>query len=402
MPIFQYKAKSHNAQTVNGEIAAQNKSEAIEKINQLGLMPILIEEEGGCKASSLGSFGAARVSMKELFTFSRQLSHLLRAGISLLRGLEILRQQTTSEHFRSVILQIYTGIKDGKTLADCLAQHPKIFSTLYVAMVRAGEESGQLKEMIASMAEYSRSQTEIASKVRAAVAYPFIMAIVGVGTIIFMLIFVMPRITGLFVHMEQQLPWITVFFIRASEFFTHAWWILIIGVMAIVGAIRKFIDTPAGHRSYSGFQLNLPFWGSFVMKVQLARFCRSLELLLKSGIPLLRALRLSIPIVDNDFIRDQFEGAFEALSGGNSFGQSLKRARYLPVIMSDLISVAEESGALVTTLYDMANEYEAEVNEQIKILTTLLEPLMIVFVGGIVGFMAMAMLLPIFKLNIGR
>ena len=399
MSIFYYKAKNKVAETISGQIFAQNKEEAIEKINQLGLMPIAVEDPVGESAAATQAL-SGKVNVKEIYVFSRQLASLLKAGLPLLSALQTIEQQVSHLYFRGIISRIILGIKDGASLGDCLAQHPQIFSSLYVAMIRAGEESGQLKDMLVSMAEHLKNQNEIITKIRTALAYPLIMLFVGLGTVVFMLTYVMPRLTHLFVDVHQNLPLPTVIVMVSSELLQKWWMVILLIVFILAFFIRRWVVSPLGHVVLSRVQLNLPWWGQFVFNIQLARFCRSLELLLKSGISILRALKLSIPVVSNAVIREQLERCHDDLVGGNSLGESLKRSSKIPGIVGDLIAVGEESGSLANTLQEIADDYERDISETIKVLTTLLEPIMIIVMGSVIGFMVMAMLLPIFQLDI--
>ncbi len=404
MPLFYYKAKNKSAETINGEVLAQTKDEAIEKINFLGLIPVMISDTPQMTASTAAAkqqnSSRGRISVKEVSVFSRQLASLLKTGIPLLRALEILEKQTGNAYFRSVLGTVGRGIKDGQSLADALVQHPNIFSPLYVAMINSGEESGQLREMLSYMADYLKSQDEVASKVKTAMVYPLVLLCLGIGTVIFLLAFVMPRVTNLFGDMKQVLPLPTVIVIHLSEFLRKSWLFVAVFVLSAVLLVKKGIATPAGHRMLSSFQLNLPVWGPLILKAEMAWFCRSMEMLLKSGVSILRAIKLSVPLIGNDILREQFERCHKDLMEGRSMGRSLKHSRYVPSMVGDMIAIGEESGSLSSALQNIADDYEQDVRETIRVLTTLLEPLMIVVVGSIIGFMVIAMLLPIFQLDI--
>ena len=401
MSTFNYKAKKKNAETVSGEIIALNKDQAVEEINQMGLVPVTVTEVNEGR-DAVREFFYRRVTIKDLYHFSRQLAGLLKAGITLIRALQILQDQVSNTYFRHVIAQLCLGIKDGKSFADCLSAHPHVFVPLYVAMVRVGEESGNLREMLLSLAQYYQSQAEIASKVRAALVYPIIMMILGVATIFFMLTFVIPQISTLLLNTHQALPWPTAVLLSASAVIQGSWaGILIFGAVISV-LLGRWFKSKAGHRSWGQFELTVPFFSSFVLRVELARFCRTLELLLKSGVIILKALRLSLPLVNNDLIREQLTKCHDDLVAGNSLGQSIKKSTVIPPILGDLIAVGEESGSLVDTLHDVADSYEQETDETVKIMTTLLEPLMIIIIGSVVGFIVFALLLPIFQMDVFR
>ena len=319
--------------------------------------------------------------------------------MSLLPALESIEKQIRNPYFRYVIGNLSAKVRDGKSLADSLSLYPRIFPSLYVAMVRAGEESGQLRDMLLSLASYQRTQEEIASRIRTAAAYPLLMLVFGIATIVFILTFVMPQITSLFGSLND-LPLPTVIVMQLSAVMKNAWWAIIsvLGISYVL--LQQFLRSPAGHAALSRFQLAIPGLGDLIVKIQVARFCRSLELLLKSGISILRALRLAVPVVSNDVIRQELEHCEGDLTGGGTLGKSLRKCTVIPVMVGDLVTVGEEAGTLSQTLKDIADEYEEEINERIKILMTLLEPVMIVLVGAVIGFMVIAMLLPVFQMDI--
>ncbi len=399
MPVFQYKAKKKNAETVSGHILAADKNDAVDKINQLGLVPMTIKDESQ-SFSERDFLRRGKVSTQELFVFSRQLVNLLKAGVSLLRALEIITAQIKNRHFQLVVQNIRYGLKEGKSFSEALAEYPHIFSFLYITLVKAGEESGHLRETILDMAEYLRRQEEIASKVRTALAYPILMALLGAGTVIFILTFVMPKMMNLYENFKQTLPVSTTFLIGLSVFLLNHAASIIVGVVFFFFIFQKWGNTKQGKRFKSQIKLKVPYLGNFLLHIELARFCRTLELLLKSGVTIVRAMQLSIPIINNDLIREQLMKCQEDLIAGRSLSQSIKEKSLIPSMMGDLISVGEESGNLSETIHDIAESYEQETNEIIKIMTTLLEPLMILTIGLIVGFIVMAMLLPIFQLDV--
>jgi len=401
MPIYQYKAKMKNAETVLGRVDAQTREEAVEQINEMGLTPVLVEEGGAGSQMVSGELRRPqKVLSKEVYTFSRQLANLIKSGIPILRTLELISSQIKNPYFRSVIERIYTEVKDGRSFSECLADYPLIFSNFYVTMVKAGEESGNLKGTITDVANYLHEQEQIMSKVRSAVAYPIFMAIFGLGTVSFILISVMPKITTIFENFDQALPLPTQIVMGLSDFMIHYWVWVLIGIFVLIGLIKQWDRTKEGRIYKSQVALALPLFGDFFLKVELARFCRTLQMLLKSGISIVRAIQLSIPVVGNEIIAGELRKCQEDLLGGRSLGQSLKDARYVPSMLGDLISVGEESGSLSSSLNDIADTYEQDTNEFIKLMTTLLEPVMILAVGGVIGLIVIAMLLPIFQLDV--
>ncbi|HLF19099.1 MAG TPA: type II secretion system F family protein [Candidatus Omnitrophota bacterium] len=399
MATYIYRAKKSTAETVTGTVKAQSQDEAIDLINQLGLLPISVKPQEEREES--GAISRTRtVSSKERYIFTKQLANLLKSGVTILRALAIIGEQTHNRFLRRVIEHIGHQIKNGKSLSQALSVYPNLFSSLYVTMVAAGEESGNLQSMLVSVAEYQFREEEIRSKVRMAVAYPILMLIVGGATIYFMLSFVLPKMSGLFANMGEQLPLPTQILLGVSKAINQ--WGLFGILAAVVGVfvVLQWAKSAYGKRVLSQFILGIPLIGDILLKTELARFCRTLVLLNQGGISLVHSLHIAIPILENEVVKNHLIRCKEALLAGGSFGETLKKSSQIPTMMGYMISVGEESGSLDEVLIELAVSFEGETNERIKVMTTLLEPVLILAIGVIVGFIVFAMLLPIFQLDI--
>jgi len=359
MPNFHYKAKNKNAATVFGQIFAQNRAEAVEKINHLGLMPIMVGEDSG-KKTAKGLQPPRSVSGKTIYFFTRQLFNLTKSGVTILRALEIIALQQKNQSFRGVVESLRIAVQQGQSFSDALADYPKMFPALYVAMIRAGEESGTLKDALADLAEYLRTQQEISSRVRTALAYPFLMLVFGAGTVFFILTYVMPQITKLFDNLEQVLPLPTLIVMQISSVLSD--WRMLLGLSAlaffVVAAARKFFKTASGQIALGNVLLKVPGLGAFMLKVDLARFARTLELLLHSGVPIVRSIKVALPVVANGVLRRELSRCYDDLVSGKSFSESLRNCRGIPEIFSYLIAVGEERGSLSQTLRDFTENSE--------------------------------------------
>lgn len=392
MPSFQYQAKQKDAQTVSGQIIAADKEDAVEKIHQLGLIPVKVEE-------MRFHGGGRRIKPKVLYNFSRQMTNLLKGGVSILHALELMAGQEKDLYFRNIIQSLHLGIQQGKSLSDALAEYPFIFPSLYAAMVRVGEESGRLKEIFADLARYLHKQEEIRSKVRSALIYPMLMAVLGLGSVIFILTHVLPKLMVLYKQFEQSLPWPTLIVMNTSKFLMSSWlWLALILVVSM-GAFKRWSKKPQAQLKISEIKLRLPVVGTFLQKIDMMRFCKTLELLLHSGIGLVRALPFSISVMHNELLKKEFNKIQVSLEAGRSLGEAVKETTVFPPMMGSIISVGEESGNITEALFNVAENYEEETEENIKLLTTLLEPLLIVVIGAVLGFIVIAMLLPIFQLD---
>ncbi|MFH2137143.1 MAG: type II secretion system F family protein [Candidatus Omnitrophota bacterium] len=403
MGVFKYRAKRGPKDIVESVISADSKEEAIEKISQMGYLPIKVEPSDASAAgeTARSRFSFKGISSKRLTILTRQLSILLKSGVPILNGLMILADQAENAYMKSVFTEIYDEIKKGKTLSGALDCYPRLFSPLYVALVRAGEDSGTLEEALLRIASYRYKQEQIISSVKTALTYPILMAIVGAGTVIFMLTFVMPKLLTIFTRLGQNLPLPTKVLISISTFLRQGWfWVLFF--LLCVGIVLFFKYGMRSKREkiiLSAVKLRLPIFGKIFLKTELARFSRTLEILLKSGIQLLPSIRISIPTLDNEVIREELRKGYKDIERGESVGATMKRSKVFPQFMGNLISVGEQSGRLEEVLQELADSYENETDEAVKIMTNLLEPMMILLMGIVIGGIIISMLLPVFQIN---
>lgn len=400
MPLYKYYAKKGPESNREGTLEAQTREEAVEKLNQMGYTPVRLEEfVPPVKRSPLPKL-AGRIKLRDITIFTRQLSSLIKSGVPILGALNIISEQSDNPNFKNALRGIHDDIKDGKPFSAALSNYPGVFSQFYIAMIRTGEDSGTLQEVLLRIADYRQQQEEILSKLRTALAYPILMAVVGVATVVFMLTYVMPRLIQIFVSLEQALPLPTRILITVSNRLRQDWlWIVLIIAAALL-VVRHQSNSESFKLPLSRFKLHLPGFGDFFLKTELARFCRSLELLIRSGLPILKAINVSVPIVRNEVIKRQLLCSYKDLEQGGSFGRSLKKSRLFPAFMSNLIIVGEESGRLDEALAEVARTYEKDIDDGIKVMTSLLEPMMILIMGLLVGFIVVSMLLPIFQIDV--
>jgi type II secretory pathway component PulF len=294
---------------------------------------------------------------------------------------------------------VIVNLRNGRTFSAALQDHPQAFPDIYVALVRAGEESGRLRELLTSLTVYQRKQDEISQKVRGALTYPSFMLVVGIGTVLFILSFVMPKIAVLFEGMHTVLPWPTRMIMGMSHVLRTGWPVLIVMVFLIALLSRFMAQAPRLRRRIRSSFMELPFIRDFAVKTDMERFARTLGLLLDSGIPILKALEIAVPTLEYEPLRVELAVCQERVAGGASFGECLRESILIPDIVAQLIVVGEESGELPGALGDIADTYEQEIGEATKAVTTLLEPLLILLVGLVVGFIVFAMLMPVFQMD---
>lgn len=402
MAIYKYTAKKGPEELFEGRIEAQTEEEAVDKLSQMGYVPvrIIMEEQTSKPYQASAGKIKGRIRSRQITIFSRELASLLKAGIPILNALGIISEQSGSPRLKGVVDGIYDRVKQGDSFSSALRNYPNIFSSLYIAMVAAGEDSGALPAALLRIINYRAKQEAMVSRLRMALVYPALMAVVGLGTVVFMLTFVMPRLMQIFLNMGQDLPLPTQILIFLSQWL-RKWWIAIsLGLIGFIVIIRQQVKTKIGKVTFSLFKLHLPIFGKLILKAELSRFCRTMELLINNGIPILRAISIAIPVLENEIIKNKLKQSYKDLEQGGSFGRSLKTSKLFPLFMTNLISVGEESGSLDDSLGEVATSYEEDTDEAMKVMSSLLEPLMILIMGSIVGFMVVAMLLPIFEINI--
>ncbi len=399
MPFYRYRAKKGPEETVEGVLEAQSRDEAIERLSLLGLVPVHVEEKTG-QDSPAGSYEGrvSRVKLRDLTVFSGQLASLIKSGVPILKAINIIAEQTENRYFRYILTSLAEEIKVGKTFSESLAAYPAIFSPLYVAIIKAGEDGGSLHLALERITGHLRKQEGVVSRVRMALIYPGLMALVGLGTVIFMLVFVIPRVKDIFTTSNQQLPVPTQILIAASNAVRFGWFWMLLAAVALVVVYKQI----ARKRKdlVSSLRLKIPVFGAFLRKTEIAQVTRTLELSLKSGIHLLRALELAVPVLNNEVIKRDLKDAYDQVKQGGSLGRSLKKSKNFPVFMSNFVIIGEESGKLESVFSEIADYYERDTDEALRVFTSQLEPLMILLIGSVLGFVVIAILLPIFQINL--
>ncbi len=398
MPFFLYKAKKNSGETVTGRIESQNPDEALELINQMDLVPVSLEEIS--QGVLVSNIQPRRIKAREVYRFTKQLGGLVKSGVALLKGLEVLSVQTKNPYLSKIIGDIALNVKSGSSFSVALSDYPQIFSSLYISMIQAGEEIGNLREVLLDVAEFQKKQQDLITKVTGAMIYPFVMLAVGLLTGIFILTIVLPKIAVIYAGTSQVLPLPTMIVMKVSGFFRAYWIPLLILVAILTFAINKWRHTIAAKIVVGQVLLRLPVIRDLVIKTDLARFTRTLHLLLNSGLTLVRAIEVSIPTITNPQLKEDLYNCFSGLKSGDSLGHCIKQSVLMPAMIGQMLIVAEESGSLQESLKDIAETYEGDIDESIHVITTMLEPAMILSVGLIVGFIVFAMLMPIFSMDL--
>ncbi len=401
MPNFKYRAKKTSGEFVEGELEAVNSTAAYLALQKEGFFPTLLEEVKEQKTiHRLFSTTVKRVKRKDLAEFTRGLADLLESGVPLSRALSILKDQVQSKSLGRLILVLYQDVVGGETFSAALAKYPNVFPVLYSNMVYSGEVAGTLPAVLGELEALLESDEEIKAKVQSAMAYPLIMAVVGVGTVWALLAFVIPKIAKMFADMGQKLPLVTQLLLDTSAIVSQFWYVFLIAAVIGGAMFQQFYRTKPGRLFVDQIKLNTPIFKELEIKSEVSRFTRTLSSMLHNGIPILTAIKIVTDILTNQVIVQELSGIQGDLKEGVSLSNALKRCKTIPLAVKNVVAVGEESGNLESSLRKISEAYSREVERTIKTLTSLMEPMMILVMGLIVGFMVVAMLLPIFDLKV--
>ena len=399
MPRFAYVAKKGPEQVIQGTMEADSPDKVLAELTAMGFTPVRIREETQ-QAGEPVSLADRRIRSKDLAIFIRQLASLMKANVPILRAIDILHQQSANAELKRMLLEIKERIKEGNMLSDSMARFPKTFPLVFTNMIRSGELSGSLDRVLMRLADFAEKEEEIRSKVRSALAYPIFLACAGFVTVFILITFVIPRLVGLFHDLGATLPLITRILIKISYISSH-YWFWGVGVAVAAGIVmRQKVFLEKERVFFDQLKLQLPLFAKLTIQSEIARLTRTLSLLYESGIPIFQAVEMAIATVDNRVIQREVSSIPAVLRGGATLGDSLRPLKNFPPFVINMVAIGEESGKLGESFAEIASFYERETDGLIKIMTTLIEPFMILVVGVIVGFIVVAMFLPIFEINV--
>jgi general secretion pathway protein F len=344
-------------------------------------------------------FGFTGVSSQDLAIATRQLATLISAGIPLVEALTALVDQVEQPRLKKILGVVKQKVNEGSSLADALKEHPKVFTELYVNMIRAGESSGALDVVLVRLADFTESQAQLRNKLIGAMLYPIIMVVVGIAIVGILFVVVIPKVTKIFDDMNVTLPWTTRILIALSSFSRDYWYLLLIGIPAVLFGFRRWLKTPRGRAWWDRAQLKVPVFGELVRMLAISRFAKTLSTLLASGVPIITAMDIVKNVVTNTLLSSVIDNARDAIREGESIAAPLKRSGQFPPLVYHMIAIGEKSGQLEEMLQNVAKSYESQTEMRITALTSLLEPLMIVAMGAVVAFIVFSILMPIMQLN---
>jgi general secretion pathway protein F len=404
MPVYEYIGLNSSGKTMKGVLDADSAVVARQKLRGSGIFPVDVKEAlskpKGLPSGPVSIFGLfKRVKTGEVSAMTRQLSILLGAGVPLVKSLETLISQITNQMLKKIITQIKESVTQGNSLAFSLSQHPKLFSNLYINMVHSGEASGSLEVVLGRLAEFGEHQQALRGRFKAALVYPVFMSLIGTLVLFFLITFIVPDITKIFTEMHHTLPLPTMVLIEISNFLLSFWWAILLALFSGIVIVKHSKKRPEVHYIWDKIKLRIPVIGPINQKIALARFGRTLGSLVQSGVSLLPSLQIVRNIVNNMLIAEVIDNAVDEIREGKSLAGSLSQSRWFSSMVVQMISVGEQSGELEAMLNKIADTHEREVESNIMALTSMLEPVMILIMGLIVGFVVISILLPIFEMN---
>ena len=395
MKRFKYKAKDKKTgKLVKGNIQAENEQTAGRLLIDQGYIPETVTEEGG------GLFGGeGRVTTKDRIMFTRQLSTLIGAGLPLATSLRTVAEQTNGKAMKSIVEEILAKVESGKTLHESFSAYPDIFNGVYLALIKAGETSGTLDLALKRLADQEEKDAAMMSKIRGALVYPAIIFVVIIAVLAFMMIMVVPQVQGLYEDMHKELPGLTKFLVGISNFFGQFWWLVAMVIVGIaIAAWYAVKRTPAGRKVADAFKLHVPIFGGLFRKLYVSRFARTAEMMLATGVPMLDSIKIAIDATSNVVVEEEYSKSLEIIKGGKSLSESLKDREYMLPLVPQMASIGEESGKIDEMLGKAANVYENELDEQINNISTMIEPILMVIMAGLIGVVVGGTLLPIYSL----
>jgi type IV pilus assembly protein PilC len=395
---FSYRVRDRNGKIVAGTLEADSQGAVAAKLRQMGYAPIQITEAKAGLKTELSMPGFDRIKLKDLAVFSRQFATMINSGLSLLRALTILAEQTENKKLAGVVGQVRTEVEQGAALSAALGRHPKVFSRLYVSMVKAGEVGGFLDKVLLDLASSIEKEVELRGKVRSAMTYPVVVFVLVILIVTAMLLFIVPTFEKLYAQLHGELPWLTQLLINVSKGMRI---IAPVGLVAIIGgsfAYKRAKQTERGGLVIDTGKLRAPVFGSLVQKTALSRFSRTFATLLGAGVPILQALEIVSETVGNEVVSRAIKDVQDSVREGESLAGPLAKHAVFPPMVVQMLAVGEETGAIDTMLGKVADFYDQEVEAAVESITSLIEPLLIVVMGGTVGVMVIALYMPMFNI----
>ena len=397
MKKYDYEARdSASNKIVKSVVQADSENAAAKLLTSQGFVPLKIELQDD-KANFFAKF-SGRITTKDKVVFTRQLATLIGAGLPLAQSLRTVQEQTTNKRMQEIVQEIISDVEGGKSLSDSFAKHPEAFNKVYVALISAGETSGTMDDSLKRLAAQQEKDAAMMSKIRGAMMYPSIVLVVIILVIGFMLFTVVPQVEGLYRDLNKGLPFVTLMMIKVANFFSSLWWLVILAMIIGGYFLAQYLKTEQGIRTKDIFKLNVPMFKGMFRKMYMARFARTSQVLLRTGVPMLDMLRITADAVNNVIISESILRASDKVKGGKALSASLSNEDYFLAMVPQMIKIGEQSGKIDEMMGKTAQVYEDELDEEIRALSTAIEPVLMVFLAIVAGTMVAAILLPIYSL----
>ena len=395
MKRYDYKAKDKKtSKLLKGSIQAENERTAGRLLIDQGYIPDSITEHGE------GLFAKGnRITTKDRITFTRQMATLIGAGLPLASSLRTVVEQTQNKSMKNIAEEILANVESGKTLYDSFSNYPDVFNGVYLALIRAGETSGTLDMALKRLADQEEKDAAMMSKIRGALVYPGIILAVIIAVLAFMMIAVVPQVEDLYNDMHKDLPGLTQMLVNITNFFGQFWWLVLMIIAGVIaGLVYAVKRTPVGRKAMDAFKINVPVFGGLFRKLYVSRFARTCEMMLATGVPMLDSVKISIESVNNVVVEEEYSKSLDIIKGGKPLSKALKEREYMLPLVPQMASIGEESGKIDEMLGKAALVYENELDEQINNISTMIEPILMVVMAGLIGVVVGGTLLPIYSL----
>lgn len=416
MAEFSYTALDTQGREVNGSVQAETRSAALTRLKGMGMYPMNLQAAAGAVVTTSRNGAAVvetapaapsgfalfrGVSLSDLALFTRQLASLFNAGLNMSRCLDTLVEHSESATLAAALRQIRGAVQGGSALWEAMSEHPKIFSELYVSLVQAGEASGQLGNVLERLADTLETQQEQQSKIRSALAYPIILLSAGFGAVTFILVFLVPRFAKIFKSLNRELPAPTQALLAIQGFVSAYGGMMVLAAVGIFFAVKAWEKTEQGGLVMDGLKMRVPLMGSITRKDAVARFCRTMAILVQGGVPILTSFEVAERAVGNKVLRRAVEQVSDAVRGGEPLAEPLKRTGVFPSLVTNMVAVGEETGSLDTMLTRVADAYDAEVANKLRSLISMVEPAVILIMGAVIGGIVISMMIPVLEITTG-
>lgn len=398
MANFNYSAMDKTGKITKGKLEARTKELAFKTLKDNNLYPMEVNEEGSLqKDIVIGN----PIKTKDLTIFCQQFEAVLTAGISVLEALHLLREQTENKHFQTIIGELYSSVEQGESLSSSMMKHPKTFPSILINMIEAGEVSGNLEIALNRMAIHFDKEYKLKQSIKKATTYPIVVSVIALAVVILLLVVVIPTFVGMFADLGMELPFTTRMLLAMSDFVMTKWYILVAIVVVFIGFFAYYAKSDLGKMTLSGIKLRMPLLGPLNTKVIASRFSRTLSTLLASGLPLLEAIEVVSKVVDNHFVEKGLLNAKDQVSKGIQLSKPIEEMNVFPPMITHMVRIGEDTGQLEPILENVADFYDSEVETAVSQLTTILEPMIIVFLAVVVGFVVISIIQPMFQMYNG-